>query len=128
MIKKFLLFFFLFPVAAQAQDFSRTWEGFYSYYNIKDVAYAGGKIYAAAENAVFSYQIGSGMVEKISSIHGLSGENISEMYYSATNKLLLIGYENGLIEIVLHEENEILAVIDIREKQTISPDRKIINH
>lgn len=128
MIKKFLLIFFLFPVITMAQDFSRTWEGFYSYYNIKDVAYAGGKIYTAAENAVFSYQIGSGVIEKTSSIHGLSGENISEIYYSVANKLLLIGYENGLIEIVLSDEDEILAVIDIREKQTISPDRKIINH
>lgn len=128
-MKRLKLFFFLvFPVLGISQDFSNTWEGFYSYYQIKDVAYAGGKIYAAAENAVFSYQIGNGTTEKISSIQGLSGGAISEIHYSTSNETLLIGYQNGLIEIMQNDEEEVFSVVDILEKQTIMPDKKVINH
>lgn len=128
-MKKLKLFFFLvFPVLGVSQDFSDTWEGFFSYYQIKDVAYAGGKIYAAAENAVFSYQIGSGATEKFSSIQGLSGGAISEIHYSIPNGILLIGYENGLVELMQNDEEEVFSVVDILEKQTIMPDKKVINH
>jgi hypothetical protein len=40
----------------------------------------------------------------------------------------VIGYENGLIEIVIDGDENVLSVVDILEKQTISPDRKYINH
>ncbi|HET8808873.1 MAG TPA: two-component regulator propeller domain-containing protein [Flavobacteriaceae bacterium] len=117
----------MFPSFVFAQDFSANWEDLFSYYQIQDIAYANGKIYAAAQNAVFTYQIGSGATEKISSINGLSGKDISEIHYSSENDALLVGYKNGLMEIV-REGEAVLSVIDILEKQTISPDKKTINH
>ncbi len=111
-----------------AQDFSALWQGHFSYLNIKDVVQGNNKVYAASENAVFTYDIETLEVNKISTINGLSGEFISTIHYSEAFEQLIIGYENGLIEIVFEQTDEILSVVDILEKQTIPPDSKRINH
>ena len=111
-----------------SQDYSNLWEGHYSYLNIKDVVSGSNKIYAAAENAVFSYDIETQEMTKISTINGLSGEFISTIHYSEAYELLLIGYENGLIEVYLEQEEDVVTVIDIIDKPTIPPSNKRINH
>lgn len=129
MIKQIKIIFLFFLVSSsQAQDFSALWQGYFSYYNIKDVVIGNNKVYAASENAIFTYDLSSGEVETITTIEGLSGETISTISYSGAYETLLIGYENGLIEIVSGVENEILSVVDILEKQTIPPNLKRINH
>ena len=49
------------------------------------------KIYAASENAIFSYDIVTEELETISTINGLSGELISTLHYSEGYGLLIIG-------------------------------------
>jgi len=128
--KKFILIAFsvLFTLFMNAQDFSALWKGHFSYLNIKDVVQGNKKIYAASENAVFTYDTETLELNKISTIHGLSGEFISTIHYSEAYEQLIIGYENGLIEILIEQNNEVLSVVDILEKQTIPPDNKRINH
>lgn len=129
MIKRIItLFFYLFPLFQFAQDFSALWEGHFSYYNIKDVVKGNNKIYAASENAIFSLDIQTNQIEQLTTINGLSGELISTIYYSDFYELLIIGYENGLIEIAFDNDDEILTVVDIIDKATIPPNDKRINH
>ncbi|WP_338732442.1 two-component regulator propeller domain-containing protein [Mangrovimonas cancribranchiae] len=118
----------LFATLMQSQDYSALWEGHYSYLNIKDTSRSENKIYAAAENAIFTYDVNTFEIEKISTINGLSGENISTIHYSQNYGLLLIGYDNGLIEIVIDGEVNVLTVVDILDKPTIPPTNKRINH
>ena len=128
-IKPFLIIVLvLFTFFSNAQDFSALWEGHFSYLNIKDVVQGNNKVYAASENAIFIYDLETLELDKISTIHGLSGEFISTIHYSEVFGQLIIGYENGLIEIVLEQSDDILSVVDILEKQTIPPDSKRINH
>ena len=128
-IKSFLIIAsVLLTLLSNAQDFTALWEGHFSYLNIKDVVQGNNKIYAASENAIFTYDLETLELNEISTIHGLSGEFISTIHYSETFGQLIIGYENGLIEIVLEQSDEILSVVDILEKQTIPPDSKRINH
>ncbi len=119
---------FLMPLINLSQDYSSLWEGHFSYFDIKDISQGNGKIYAASENAIFTYDVVSEEVDTISTINGLSGESISTIYYSEINELLLIGYENGLIEIVFDNSDDVLTVIDILDKPTIPPTNKKINH
>ena len=109
-------------------SFSQTWEGYFSYLNISEVVYANGKIYASADNAIFSYDIVSQDLETITTIEGLSGDLISTFHYSTNYQLLIIGYENGLIEIFNEATKEVLSVVDIINKTTIPPENKQINH
>lgn len=109
------------------QDFSSLWEGHFSYLNIIGISSSEDVLYAASENAVFTYDYNTNEIGKISTIEGLSGGDISNIHFSEANDLLIIGYETGLIDIVL-SDNEVLTVIDILNKVTIPPDKKSINH
>ena len=129
MFKRLIVFIiFLFPLLQFSQDFSALWEGHFSYNNIKDVSQGNNKIYAAAENAVFSLDIQTNEIEELTTINGLSGEKISTIYYSEVYELLIIGYENGLMEIVFDNDDKILSVVDIIDKPTIPTTDKRINH
>ena len=121
-----IVFLSVFPI--NAQDFTALWEGHYSYLNIKDVVQGNNKVYAASENAVFSYDIGTSQIEKISTVNGLSGELISTIHYSENFNELIIGYESGLIEVFIVDTGEVITVVDILDKQTIPPNDKRINH
>ncbi|APY11144.1 ABC transporter substrate-binding protein [Seonamhaeicola sp. S2-3] len=111
-----------------SQDFSSSWRGHFSYYNIKEVVQTESKIYAASENAIFSYDLQTNEIREFNTINGLSGETISTIYYSETYQLLIVGYENGLLEIVFEDNENVLTVVDIIEKSTITPTNKSINH
>src|SRR5690606_22029809 len=106
----FILIIYFSPCLQFDQVFSTLLVVYFSFYNIKDVVESDAKIYAAAQNAVFSYNKQTRELEQLTTIHGLSGENISTLYYSDTYELLIIGYENGLIEIVFDNDSDILTV------------------
>jgi hypothetical protein len=129
MVKKIVvLLFYLFPLFQNAQDFTALWEGHFSYYNIKDVVKGNNKVYAASENVIFSFDSQTNELEELTTVNGLSGEFISTIYYSEFYELLIIGYENGLIEIAFDNDDNILTVVDIIDKPTIPPTDKRINH
>ena len=112
----------------QAQNFENSWTGYFSYVSVKSISQGNDKIYAAAENAIFTYDLSTQEIETVSTINGLSGKEITTAYYSESSGLYIIGYKNGLIEIVIDGDDNILKVVDILEKLTIPPDSKQINH
>ncbi len=114
-------------VQAKAQNFEDSWKGFFSYVSVKGISQGNNKIYVAAENSVFTYDLSSREIETISTINGLSGDEISSIYYSENFGVLLVGYENGLMDVVVDGDEDILNVVDIFDKPTIPPDRKRIN-
>lgn len=127
-MKKLIFFCFLvLPFITMGQDFSNNWEGFFSYFQIKDLDYGNGKLYAASENAIFTTQVGSQAQQKITTLDGLSGERISAINYSEDYQLLFIGYENGLLQIYDPNTKGTTTFIDIVQKQTIAPTEKRIN-
>ena len=123
-----VIIIFLFPLFQFSQDFSALWKGHFSYNEIKDVTKGNNIIYAAADNAVFSLDTQTNEMTEITTVNGLSGESISTIFYSEDYELLVIAYENGLIEIVFDNDTEILTVVDVIDKVTISPTDKKINH
>lgn len=112
-MKKIITFFILlFSVLSYSQtNFTSQWEDFFSYNNIKDFTISGNTLYALADNAVFTYDVTSQEIRKISSVNGLSGDTTSAIHYNQTNNRLVIGYETGLVE-----------VIDQDGTVTVSPD------
>ena len=110
------------------QNFDANWIGHFSYLNIKKVVNADTKFYAASENALFSYDLQTNRLSTITTINGLSGELISTLHYSNEYQLLMIGYENGLIEVYSENDQEVLKVVDIVNKVTIPSSQKKINH
>ena len=129
-IKKLLniLLFCFITKAAVSQGFSEQWTGHFSYIQIKAIAESSTTIYGAAENAIFSYNIATGETLKTSTVNGLSGQTISALYYSEDYKALVVGYENGIIEIVFDDNDDIFTAIDITQKTSLTDTERRINH
>jgi len=120
------LFFFLVGQLLFSQtDFSQNWEDFYSYNNVKDFVKIENKIYAIADNAAFIYNTNTNTINKISSVHGLSGKETTSIFYSESTKRFVIGYQSGLIEII-DDDGKITIANDI-ERLDIT-GQKQINH
>ena len=113
-------------VSIQSQtDYSDNWEDFFSYTNVKDFIKVDDVIYAAADNAVFTYNIQTQETQKLSSVKGLSGETTSAIHYNKTYDRLVIGYENGLVEVVDSDGTITISADIVNFSQTGS---KRINH
>ncbi|MGB0880328.1 MAG: two-component regulator propeller domain-containing protein [Polaribacter sp.] len=113
-MKKFFfgIVFLISSIIVAQTDYSNSWEDFYSYNNVKDFVKVENSIYALADNAVFIYNINTEEIQKLSSVQGLSGETTTSIHYNETFKRIVIGYENGLVEIV-DEDNSITISSDI---------------
>jgi hypothetical protein len=108
----FYLFWFTSYFTYSQTDYSSSWEDFYSYNNVKSIEKVDDIIYALADNAVFTYNINTEELTKISSVNGLSGERTTSFHYSENFGKLIIGYENGLIE-VLNNNGSVTISSDI---------------
>ena len=128
---KRILLVFLLSIAplAIAQNFENLWEDHFSYVSVKDISQGDDRIFVGTDNAIFTYDLSTEEITTLSSVQGLAGEPITTIHYSSQTNLLLIGYQDGLIEVVtIDQENEVLKVVDIRDKQNIPPNKKRINH
>jgi len=120
-----ILILFLNSTVIAQVDFSDSWEDFFSYNNVKDFVKVDNVIYALSDNAIFTYDTTTQEIQKLSSVQGLSGETTTSIHFSSATNRLVIGYENGLVE-----------VVDANGSITISPDianfsqsgEKSINH
>ncbi|MGH2665508.1 ligand-binding sensor domain-containing protein [Flavobacterium sp.] len=104
------------------------WEGYFSYNTIKDIAQSTTHVYAAAENAYFKKNSITNEIAKTTTIEGLSGENISQVYHSETFKKTLLGHDNGLLIVVNDLDGSMLNVVDIVNKPSVPQNKKRINH
>ena len=125
---KHLILILFFPISLFSQEYSRDWKGYFSYLDISDIAQGSSKVFGAAENAIFIYDTQTNEIEELTTINGLSGEAISSIHYVEENGLLLIGFENGLMQVYLESSQEIKTVVDILNKPTIPPTDKRINN
>lgn len=104
-----------------------SWQGYFSYNEIKDVSLSPAGIFAASENALFYLNTISSQIKTTNTVDGLSGQTISSLHYSPKFNKSLVGYENGLIIVVNEADGTMLNVVDIINKQLPSNMKKI-NH
>ena len=101
MIKRLFVFLIFSTSLISAQvDYSDSWEDFFSYNNVKDFIKSENILYALSDNAIFTYDFTTQEIKKLSSVQGLSGETTSAIHYSTQSDRLVIGYKNGLVEVV----------------------------
>ena len=110
-----------------SQNDTINWEGYYSYLKVQQIERNQDELIITAENSFFKYNLNNNTVKKFSTVNGLSGDEISAIKQVQDNNLILIGYQNGLIQVLNTITNEVKFVVDILETQTISPDQKQIN-
>lgn len=97
---------------ANAQTISsKKWADLFSYNNVTAMKEDKGKIVAAAENGIFYYTISSGEITKLSKANGLHEVKISAFDYNPQNKIALVGYQNGSLDVIAPDG--ITYVVDI---------------
>ncbi len=101
-----------------------TWRTHFSYRDARIIQVTPEKIFCAAKNGLFSREISSGSLRRLSKIDGLSDIGISAMKYDPSNNVLVIGYGSGFVDFVY--DDQILSVSDIANTN-LDVD-KTINH
>ncbi|RED24656.1 hypothetical protein BD847_1391 [Flavobacterium cutihirudinis] len=127
MKEKFLYILFLFLFQFSFSQNKLSWEGYFSFNEIKDISESSVSVYAASENALFVKNAAANTNKTITTVDGLSGQTISAVYYSETFKKTIVGYENGLMIVINETDGSMLKVVDIINKQ-LAPNLKKINH
>jgi hypothetical protein len=74
-MKKYLYALLILAFAQPAISQNQLWKGYFSFNEIKDVSQSPNAIYAAAENALFSKNLGTNTLKTTTTIDGLSGPN-----------------------------------------------------
>ena len=104
-----------------------SWQGYFSFNEIKDISESPNTVFAASENALFFKNAASNVLKTKTTVDGLSGQTISAVYHSEAFKKTIIGYENGLMVIINEADESITKKVDIINKQLPSNLKKI-NH
>ena len=127
MKRKFLYVLLLIVAQSNFAQSKLSWQGYFSYNEIKDLSASSTKVYAASENALFSKEAASNLIKTTTTVEGLSGQTISATYYSEIFKKKIIGYENGLLIVINEADESLIKVVDIINKQ-LPANLKKINH
>jgi len=105
---------------------TNAWESYYSYNNISVGTVSNQTIVAASQNALLLFDSSQGTAETITTIEGLSGDNISAL--ASYENVILVGHENGLLAQIDINTKEIIFESGITRSNTISAEKKQINH
>ncbi|MFH6945746.1 two-component regulator propeller domain-containing protein [Flavobacterium sp. FlaQc-50] len=127
MKKRFLCVLFLLLMQLSFGQNTLSWQGYFSFNEIKDISESPTTVFAASENALFSKNSTTNIIKTTTTVDGLSGQTISALYYSESAKKTLVGYENGLLILVNEADGGIVKKVDIINKQLPSNLKKI-NH
>lgn len=111
---------------ANAQTISsKKWADLFSYNNVLAMKEDNGKIVAAAESGVFYYTVSTGEITKLSKANGLHEVKISAFDYNPQNKIGLVGYQNGSLDVIAPDG--VTYVVDIPIATGYNGSKKI-NH
>ncbi|MEP6931508.1 MAG: T9SS type A sorting domain-containing protein [Flavobacterium sp.] len=127
MKRRFLYILFLLLMQFVVAQNKLSWQGYFSFNEIKDISESATTVFAASENALFSKSAASNLLKTTTTVDGLSGQTISAIYYSETFKKTIVGYENGLLIVINEADGSILKKVDIINKQ-LPANLKKINH
>ena len=113
-MKKYFLLFILLPLCnLLAQTTKGRWTDLFSYANIKFIENVQGTLYCATDNGIFLFHPENPNAEwiKYNKTNILSNINISAIDYDPNQNILIVGYENGTIDLLIDEESTL--VLDI---------------
>ena len=121
------LVIFIFSLNCFSQG-NQLWKGYFSYNSIKDITQNGTSVIAASENAYFKRNLTTNEMVTTTTIEGLSGQTISQIYHSETYQRTIIGHIDGFMTIVNEVDGSMLNVVDIVNKVSVPSNKKRINH
>ncbi len=122
-----LIVAFLYALLIGAQSFSDNWKSHFAYVDFVDLTVESNRIYVASTNTLFVHDVETSTNTEYTTVEGLSGEDISTIYYSAERALIIVGYQNGLVEIIDEISGNVTSLVDIQNKSGVPPANVKVN-
>jgi len=110
-----------------SQDFSRDWVSHFSYNDIVTVANSDTKIFAAANNSIFIHSVFDNTNTEFTTVNGLSAQDIEVVKFIEDKELIVVGFSNGLVEIINEGTGEVTSLNDIPAVTGFPPDNIRVN-
>ncbi len=108
-----------------------TWRTHFNYLNTKDLAIAEKAIYCISENGFFYYDTSEKQTVKLSKLDGFTETGIAKIAYNSPQKILVITYQSGNIDLLkVNEKGEPSKITNIpllKETTTIQGNKQA-NH
>lgn len=117
-----LILSFIVSFALQAMPIG-SWSIHLPYYECKSVTVSPSAVWAATDNSLFKLNKADFSTEKITKIEGLSDLSIGTIAYNPYNGALVVGYQNGNVDLI--KGNRIYNLPDIKRSQIVA--NKTIN-
>lgn len=95
-----------------------SWNIHLPYYQCKYVATSSYAVWSATDNSLFKLNRADFSTEKITKIEGLSDLSIGTIAYNPYNDALVVGYQNGNLDII--KGNKIYNLPDIKRSQIVA--------
>jgi len=102
-----------------------TWRLHLSFNEVTNLAVGPTRIYASSSTGIMILDKASGEITTLSKMDGLSSATIGAIAYDTPRDMLIIGYDNGLIDII--QSNTIKTFSGLAKSPAISGSRSI-NH
>ncbi|HKR03696.1 MAG TPA: two-component regulator propeller domain-containing protein [Bacteroidia bacterium] len=117
-----LLFLFFILSAAHAQNTAiGQWKAHLPFNKARLLTQSDTKIYCGVEDGLFIYSKTDNSFETITKVNGLSDIQLSALNYYPAKDILLVGYENGNMDIF--QGNKVYNVADIKRKNILGSKR-----
>jgi hypothetical protein len=114
-----LVFSFL---TTKAQDIPiGHWRAHVPYNRAIGVKVMGDEVYCLTTRSLFIYDRKTGEVETISKLDGLSGNVFSALGYNESQKCIIIGHEDGAIDLI--KNDKIVNIADIKNSEVVNVKR-----
>jgi len=128
--KKILsIFSVIFPVFnflnAQTDIAIGQWKSHLPFGNGTYVTQSDSKIYYATDFAVLIIDKEEGSVERLTKVEGLSNVGVSIIKYNRMSNILVVVYENGVIDLV--KSDEIVSILNIPQSNIVLGEKKIFD-
>lgn len=120
---KIIISFFL-GLILTGLDAQTRWTDHFSYSQVSQMLQIDNRIYAVSENALFSYQLDSKELNKLSKANNLNAVKPSAIAYAPDFEYLIVGYQSGEMDILGQENQYNFLEIPLDEYQ----GDKTINH
>lgn len=109
---------FLLSLVGWAQDIPlHTWRTHFSYADARIIEQAENTIFCAVANGLFSVDLLSNSVQKLTKVNGLGDVSITAMHYSG--QVFVIGYESGAIDLI-DSSGLITTITTLRDAQIVA--------
>lgn len=93
-----------------------SWNAHFSYRSVVQVEFVDDNIFALAENGLFIYNESSKEIQTLSKVNGLSSVGLNCMAYCEATASFIIGYADGMLDIVSYPSLQVKPVPTIMQK------------